>query len=51
MKTELSIVSHDHIIRFDVEFIFDKQTSLLVQMDALNINDKEAFNGGSLVQY
>ena len=46
---ELSILSHDHIIRFGVGFIFDIPTSLLVQRDELCIIYKSVYRGRSLV--
>ena len=48
---ELSIVSHVHIMRFNVVFTFEKPNSLLIHTNELSIIYKEAFSGGSSVRY
>ena len=51
LHMELLVVSHARIMRFNITFIFEKPTSLLIRMDMLSIIYKEAFSGGSLVWY
>ena len=46
---KLSIVSHDHIIKFDVAFIFEEPTRLLLQKNELNITYDGNLSGESLV--
>lgn len=51
LVTELSVVSHSRIMRFDVKFIFERPNSLLLWMLELSIIYKKILSGGSLVQY
>ena len=48
---ELSIVSHVHIMRFNVVFTFEKPNSLLIHTNELSIIYKEAFSCGSFIRY
>ena len=48
---ELSIISHDHIIRFDVASMFEKTTSLLLKTNKLSIIYKKTFSDGTLIWY